>query len=188
MKKYLFLLFCVVVMATPSYAQRLTPGQKGMEITGSLPVINGERLFRKDHFGVGISFTHYPFECRNDTQVFRLFENPLSGSINLQCCSTMRTKNSLSLMLFIHPCMPTFQTSTFSFCRAFDDMCKAVLKCPILLCLGDGGELTAQLRHLFLKFVSRFHVSINYKSNKLGWRVASTVVLAFFFVGCVIFR
>ena len=59
MKKCLFLLVCVVVMGTPSYAQRLIPGQKGMEITGSLPVINGEKLFRKDHFGVGISFTRY---------------------------------------------------------------------------------------------------------------------------------
>ena len=59
MKKCLFLLVCVVVMVTPSYAQRLIPGQKGMEITGSLPVINGERLFRKDHFGVGISFPRY---------------------------------------------------------------------------------------------------------------------------------
>lgn len=59
MKKCLFLLVCVVVMGTPSYAQRLIPGQKGIEITGSLPVINGEKLFRKDHFGVGISFTRY---------------------------------------------------------------------------------------------------------------------------------
>ena len=52
-----------------------------------------------------------------------------------------------------------------------------MFKCLILLCLGDGGELTAQLRHLLLKFISRFHASINYKSNKLDWRVSRDFIV-----------
>ena len=59
MKKVLFLLACAVAMMLPAQAQRLIPKQKGIEVVGSLPIIKGEKLFTKDNFGVGLSFTHY---------------------------------------------------------------------------------------------------------------------------------
>ena len=98
MKKCLFLLVCVVVMGTPSYAQRLIPGQKGMEITGSLPVINGEKLFRKDHFGVGISFTRYlksenytflAAEYEQQDIAYRSYRVLSDGGKNLFVCAGM---------------------------------------------------------------------------------------------------
>lgn len=59
MKKYLFLLACAVATMLPAQAQRLIPKQKGIEVMGSLSIIKGEKLFTKDNFGVGLSFTHY---------------------------------------------------------------------------------------------------------------------------------
>ena len=59
MKKYLFLLACAVATMLPAQAQRLIPKQKGIEVVGSLPIIKGEKLFAKDNFGLGLSFTRY---------------------------------------------------------------------------------------------------------------------------------
>lgn len=62
MKNKLILSACVTVAMTfslPSHAQRLIPGQKGIEVVGSLPIIKGEKLFAKDNFGVGVSLTRY---------------------------------------------------------------------------------------------------------------------------------
>ena len=62
MKKKLILSACVAVAMTfclPSHAQRLIPGQKGIEVVGSIPLIKGEKLFAKDNFGVGVSLTRY---------------------------------------------------------------------------------------------------------------------------------
>lgn len=62
MKKKLILSACVAVAMTfslPSHAQRLIPGQRGIEIVGSVPLIKGETFFGKDNFGVGVSLTRY---------------------------------------------------------------------------------------------------------------------------------
>lgn len=62
MKKFLLFTICVVVamaFAVPSHAQRIIPKQKGVEITGSIPIIKGEKLFGKNNFGAGISITRY---------------------------------------------------------------------------------------------------------------------------------
>lgn len=61
MKKLLFPFICAVAMAfsLPSHAQRLIPGQKGIEVVGSVPLIKGEQLFAREQFGVGLSLTHY---------------------------------------------------------------------------------------------------------------------------------
>ena len=53
---------CVVVamaFAMPSHAQLLIPKQQGIEIMGCVPILNGEKLFAKNNFGVGVSITHY---------------------------------------------------------------------------------------------------------------------------------
>uniref|UniRef100_A0AB33J947 Conjugal transfer protein TraO n=1 Tax=Prevotella sp. GTC17259 TaxID=3236795 RepID=A0AB33J947_9BACT len=62
MKNKLILSACVAVAMTfclPSHAQRLIPGQKGIEVVGSIPLIKGEKFFAKDNFGVGVSLTRY---------------------------------------------------------------------------------------------------------------------------------
>ena len=59
MKKYLFLLACAVATMLPAQAQRLIPKQKGIEVVGSLLIINGEKLFAKGNFGLGLSLTRY---------------------------------------------------------------------------------------------------------------------------------
>lgn len=61
MKKIILSVCIAVAMAfsLPSHAQRLIPKQKGIEVVGSVPLIKGEKLFAKDNFGVGVSFTRY---------------------------------------------------------------------------------------------------------------------------------
>lgn len=61
-KQNIILTICAVVaiaFSLPSHAQRLIPGQKGIEVVGSIPLIKGEKLFAKDNFGVGVSLTRY---------------------------------------------------------------------------------------------------------------------------------
>lgn len=61
-KNNIILTVCVVVAMTfslPSYAQRLIPSQKGIEVVGSLPILKGEKLFQGDNFGAGVSLTRY---------------------------------------------------------------------------------------------------------------------------------
>ena len=61
-KKNIILTVCVAVAMTfslPSYAQRLIPSQKGIEVVGSLPILKGEKLFQGDNFGAGVSLTRY---------------------------------------------------------------------------------------------------------------------------------
>ena len=62
MKNQLILSACMAVAMTfslPSHAQRLIPGQRGIEVVGSIPLIKGEKLFAKDNFGIGVSLTRY---------------------------------------------------------------------------------------------------------------------------------
>lgn len=62
MKNKLILSACMAVAMTfslPSHAQRLIPGQRGIEVVGSIPLIKGEKLFAKDNFGIGVSLTRY---------------------------------------------------------------------------------------------------------------------------------
>ena len=62
MKNKLILSAFVAVAMTfslPSNAQRLIPGQRGIEVVGSIPLIKGEKLFHGDNFGVGVSLTRY---------------------------------------------------------------------------------------------------------------------------------
>ena len=62
MKKKLILSACTAVamaFSLPSHAQRLIPGQRGIEVVGSIPLIKGEKLFHGDNFGVGVSLTRY---------------------------------------------------------------------------------------------------------------------------------
>lgn len=48
-----------MIFSLPSHAQRLIPGQRGIEVVGSIPLIKGEKLFHGDNFGVGVSLTRY---------------------------------------------------------------------------------------------------------------------------------
>lgn len=62
MKKKLILSACIAVamaFGLPSHAQRLVPGQIGIEFVGGIPLIKGEKLFTKDNFGTGVSLTRY---------------------------------------------------------------------------------------------------------------------------------
>ena len=76
MKKNLILSACIALamdFALPSHAQRLIPGQRGLEVVGSVPLIKGEKLFAKDNFGVGVSLTRY-LKCENYTFVLAEYE------------------------------------------------------------------------------------------------------------------
>ena len=62
MKHHITVIVCVTVamlFSLPSYAQRLIPKQRGIEVLGSVTLIKGEKLFTGDNFGVGMSLTRY---------------------------------------------------------------------------------------------------------------------------------
>ena len=62
MKRWLSMMVCVMVAmaaAMPSYAQRLIPKQRGIEVIGSVPLIKGEKFLAAGNFGMGAALTRY---------------------------------------------------------------------------------------------------------------------------------
>ena len=60
MKKKIILSVCIAVamlFSLPSYAQRLIPKQRGIEVLGSVPLIKGEKFLAAGNFGMGASLT-----------------------------------------------------------------------------------------------------------------------------------
>jgi len=60
--KLLFSSLCaalVVGLPTAVQAQRLVPGQKGLEVSASVPIVKGKSLFKQDDFGMTLSLSHY---------------------------------------------------------------------------------------------------------------------------------
>jgi conjugative transposon protein traO len=60
--KLLFSSLCaalVVGLPTAVQAQRLVPGQKGLEVSASVPIVKGKSLFKQDDFGLAFSLSHY---------------------------------------------------------------------------------------------------------------------------------
>ena len=60
--KLLFSSLCaalVVGLPTAVQAQRLVPGQKGLEVSASMPIVKGKSLFKPDDFGMTLSLSHY---------------------------------------------------------------------------------------------------------------------------------
>ena len=60
--KLLFSSLCaalVVGLPTAVQAQRLVPGQKGLEVSASVPMVKGKSLFKPDDFGMTLSLSHY---------------------------------------------------------------------------------------------------------------------------------
>ena len=60
--KLLFSSLCaalVVGLPTAVQAQRLVPGQKGLEVSASVPIVKGKSLFKPDNFGMTLSLSHY---------------------------------------------------------------------------------------------------------------------------------
>ena len=60
--KLLFSSLCaalVVGLPTAVQAQRLVPGQKGLEVSASVPMVKGKSLFKQDDFGMTLSLSHY---------------------------------------------------------------------------------------------------------------------------------
>ena len=49
----------VVGLPTAVQAQRLVPGQKGLEVSASVPIVKGKSLFKPDDFGLTLSLSHY---------------------------------------------------------------------------------------------------------------------------------
>ena len=49
----------VVGLPTAVQAQRLVPGQKGLEVSASMPIVKGKSLFKQDDFGLTLSLSHY---------------------------------------------------------------------------------------------------------------------------------
>ena len=49
----------VVGLPTAVQAQRLVPGQKGLEVSASVPMVKGKSLFKPDDFGMTLSLSHY---------------------------------------------------------------------------------------------------------------------------------
>ena len=61
-QKLLFSSLCaalVVGLPTAVQAQRLVPGQKGLEVSASVPIVKGKSLFKPDDFGMTLSLSHY---------------------------------------------------------------------------------------------------------------------------------
>jgi len=56
MKKTVLLLVCLVTMATGMHAQRLIPGQRGLQLSAGVPV-TGNKLFENDDFTAGMAMT-----------------------------------------------------------------------------------------------------------------------------------
>ena len=60
--KLLFSSLCaalVVGLPTAVQAQRLVPGQKGLEVSASVPIVKGKSLLKQDDFGMTLSLYHY---------------------------------------------------------------------------------------------------------------------------------
>ena len=60
--KLLFSSLCaalVVGLPTAVQAQRLVPGQKGLEMSASVPIVKGKSLLKQDEFGMTLSLSHY---------------------------------------------------------------------------------------------------------------------------------
>lgn len=101
MKNKLILSACVAVAMTfslPSHAQRLIPGQRGIEVVGSVPLIKGEKLFAKDNFGVGVSLTRY-LKRENYTFVLAEYEQQNMPYRNYG----IKLKDALLHLGYMHP-------------------------------------------------------------------------------------
>ena len=101
MKKKLILSACVAVamaFSLPAQAQRLIPKQRGIEVVGSVPLIKGEKLFKGDNFGVGISLPRY-LKKENYTFVMAEYEqqNMPYRSYNV------KLKDALLQVGYMHP-------------------------------------------------------------------------------------
>ena len=59
MKKLCLLLTCALCGFFSVEAQRLIPRQQGIEVIASVPLIKGEKVFSKEHWGAGVSLTKY---------------------------------------------------------------------------------------------------------------------------------
>ena len=60
--KLLFSSLCaalVVGLPTAVQAQRLVPGQKGLEVSASVPIVKEKSLLKQDDFGMTLSLSHY---------------------------------------------------------------------------------------------------------------------------------
>lgn len=99
-KKLILSAYVAVAMAfsLPSQAQRLIPKQRGIEVVGSVPLIKGEKLFKGDNFGVGISLPRY-LKKENYTFVMAEYEQQnmpyRSYNVNL--------KDALLQVGYMHP-------------------------------------------------------------------------------------
>lgn len=61
-KRRLLLMVCVlsaVAFAMPLHAQRLTPGQKGLEIATGIPIVKGEKRVDLENIGAFIGLSRY---------------------------------------------------------------------------------------------------------------------------------
>ena len=101
MKHHITVIVCVTVamlFSLPSYAQRLIPKQRGIEVLGSVTLIKGEKLFTGDNFGVGMSLTRY---LKRENYAFVLAEyeqqNMLYRSYNV------KLKDALLQVGYMHP-------------------------------------------------------------------------------------
>ena len=57
MKKLCLLLACALCGFISANAQRLIPKQQGIEVIASVPLIKGEKVFSKEHWGASVSLT-----------------------------------------------------------------------------------------------------------------------------------
>lgn len=100
-KQNIILTLCAAVAMTfclPSHAQRLIPGQRGVEVIGSVPLIKGEKLFHGDNFGVGVSLTRY-LKRENYTFVLAEYEQQNMPYRDYN----VKLKNVLLQVGYMHP-------------------------------------------------------------------------------------
>ena len=111
MKRLFVLLALAVAVAMPSHAQRLIPNQKGLELYGGVPIVQGEKPFRAESYSAGVSLvryfktTNYAFltlECEGQTYGYRSFDMPvIDGLLQLGYMHPILSDGGKNIFLYL---------------------------------------------------------------------------------------
>ncbi|MBR8758709.1 hypothetical protein IX327_000087 [Porphyromonas levii] len=111
MKRLFALMALVVMVSLPSQAQRLIPHQKGLELFGGVPIVQGEKLFRAENYLAGVSLVRYfktanyaflTLECEGQTYGYRSFDVPvLDGVLQLGYMHPVLSDGGKNIFLYL---------------------------------------------------------------------------------------
>lgn len=111
MKRLFVFLALAVAVVIPSQAQRLIPNQKGMELFGGVPIVQGEKFFRTENYSAGVSLVRYfktanyaflTLECEGQTYDYRAFNVPvLDGLLQVGYMHPMLSDGGKNIFLYL---------------------------------------------------------------------------------------